>query len=258
MSPGGVTEGARRILETADGIVVLTGAGVSAESGVPTFRGPGGLWRSHRVEELATPEAFRRDPYLVWSWYASRRERLAACEPNAAHRALARLALGRPDVTLVTQNVDGLHERAAREQAGDADPTLALPLELHGALMRDRCVACGARTSPEGAVASSAPGREPVPRCRDCGGLLRPDVVWFGEPLDARVLGEAFAKARAAGVCLVVGTSAVVHPAASVPLATLEAGGVLIEVNPHPTPLTPYAVASIRGCAGDVIPALVD
>ncbi len=256
MSEEGHLGRARAILEAAERIAVLTGAGVSEESGLPTFRGEAGLWRSRRPEELATPEAFRRDPLLVWSWYAERRERLAACLPNAAHRAMARFALGEKDTTLITQNVDGLHERAAREEAGRGDPARALPLELHGALMRNRCTSCGARSRHEGPIDTSS--LEALPLCPTCGGLLRPDVVWYGEPLDAGVLGAAFGKARQAQVCLVVGTSAVVHPAASIPLATLEGGGAVIEVNPEPTPLTSHATASVRGRAGAVIPALLD
>ncbi len=255
MTAGASLQRAREIIRAAGRIVVLTGAGVSEESGIPTFRGPEGMWRSHRAEDLATPEAFRRDPLLVWSWYASRRMRIAACEPNPAHRALARWALGEKDTTLVTQNVDGLHERAAREAAGRADPTRALPLELHGAILRDRCSSCGVRSPALGTAPSCL---EELPRCETCGGLLRPDVVWFGEALDARVVNEAFAKAGSAEVCLVVGTSAVVYPAAAIPMATLESGGVIVEVNPDATPLTGYAAVSIPGRAAEVVPSLLD
>lgn len=247
---------ARELLEGADRIVVLTGAGISAESGVPTFRGQDGLWRSYRVEELATPEAFRRDPCLVWEWYAWRRRVVAGCAPNPGHRALARLALARPGaVTLVTQNVDGLHHRAAREEAdGKRDPGPALPLELHGQVHRDRCNDCGRRAE---AVAVDASSLETLPRCRACGGLLRPDVIWFGELLDAGVLNVALERAGDAGACIVVGTSAVVHPAASVPLATLHGGGMVIELNPEETPLSRLARVTLRGPAGDVLPALL-
>lgn len=247
-------ERGRGLLARAERVVVLTGAGISAESGVPTFRGEKGLWKSHRPEELATPEAFARDPLLVWEWYGMRRAKMAAVEPNDGHRALARFALERaPRVTLVTQNVDGLHTRAAREAA--PDPLPAVPLELHGAIARDRCSRCGRIWEPQGPPDLTSV--ETLPRCADCGALTRPDVVWFGEALDPEVLGASFEAARRADVCLVVGTSAVVHPAASVPLATLEAGGHIIEVNPEPTPLTPRAAVVLRGAAGTVLPVLL-
>lgn len=236
-------------------MVVLTGAGVSAESGVPTFRGAAGLWKRHRPEELATPEAFARDPRLVWEWYAWRRSIVAGCAPNEAHRALARLALGGgPATTLVTQNVDGLHHRAAREAAGHTDPSPALPLELHGAVHRDRCSRCGTRTP--GLAEVDVGSEASLPRCA-CGGLLRPDVVWFGEALDPEVLSAAFDAARRADLCLVVGTSAVVHPAASVPEVTRSNGGVVVEVNVEATPLTPAARVSLRGPAAKLVPALI-
>lgn len=247
---------ARAILAGARSVVVLTGAGISAESGVPTFRGPDGLWKSHRPEELATPQAFRKDPLLVWEWYAWRRAKVAACAPNAGHRALARLALqgGRP-VTLVTQNVDGLHEMAAREEAHGGDESPAVPLHLHGSLFGDRCSGCGARFPGSGVVDASA--LEALPRCPRCGALLRPDVVWFGESLDGRILDRAFEAATEADVCLAVGTSGVVHPAASIPLATVQAGGTLVEVNPEETALSPWATVRVRGAAALVLPAIL-
>lgn len=251
----GPLERARALVEKAARVVVLTGAGISAESGVPTFRGAGGLWRSHRPEELATPEAFERDPRLLWEWYAWRREIVAGCAPNEGHRTLARHALAREGaVTLVTQNVDGLHHRAAREAAERLDPAPAFPLELHGAIHRDRCSGCGRRTD---AMPVDASGARTLPRCGSCGALLRPDVVWFGEALDESVLADAFEAAQGAELCLVVGTSAVVHPAASVPLATLRAGGRIVEINPAPTPLSEHADAALRGPAGDLLPLLL-
>lgn len=259
MSPAGtpdpaVVGEARALLDGARAITVVTGAGISAESGVPTFRGPEGLWRSHRPEDLATPQAFRRDPRLVWEWYGWRRSLVAACRPNPGHLALARLAVERRwTVTLVTQNVDGLHEAAAREVAGDPSP--ALPLELHGALFRDRCSRCHRVTPARGAVDASSVAA--LPRCGACGALLRPDVVWFGEALDPGVLRRAFEAAGRADVCLVVGTSGLVHPAASIPGATLASGGVVVEVNPDATPLTPHARLSLRGTAGSLLPELL-
>ena len=250
-------ERARDLLGSAERVVVLTGAGVSAESGVPTFRGAQGLWKSYRPEELATPEAFARDPRLVWEWYAWRRAFIAECAPNDAHVALARLALSHADARLVTQNVDGLHHRAADAVAADdRPPDRAYPLEVHGAIHRDRCMECG-RRSP-GRHDIDATTAEALPRCSACSGLLRPDVVWFGEALDANVIGASFAAARAADVCLVVGTSAVVHPAASIPEVTHQAGGVVIEVNPEVTPMTSVAAVSLRGPAGALVPALLD
>lgn len=248
-------EHARALLADARSVVVLTGAGMSAESGLATFRGEDGLWKAHRPEELATPQAFARDPVLVWEWYAMRRERMAASHPNPGHYALARFALSREGVRIVTQNVDGLHTRAAREEAGGGDPRPALPLELHGALYRDKCSGCGRRWEATAAVDASSV--ETLPRCAACSALARPDVVWFGEMLDPAVLSAAFATARQADVCLVVGTSALVQPAASVPLATLERGGALIEVNPEPTPLSRQVAAELRGPSGEILPELL-
>lgn len=244
---------ARGLLAGADRVLVLTGAGMSAESGVPTFRGEGGLWRSHRAEDLATPQAFRRDPVLVWTWYAWRRELVGACAPNAGHRALARFA-SRTGARIVTQNVDGLHERAAREAGGGASSD---PLTLHGSLFGDRCSRCGRRSRSEGAV--DATSLDTLPRCSEpCGGLLRPDVVWFGESLDGDVLNEAFALARSADVCLVVGTSGLVHPAASLPGLTSGGGGSVIELNIEATPLSSLADIRLRGSAAELLPCLLE
>lgn len=254
--PEGLDE-ARRLVAEAGRVVVVTGAGMSAESGVPTFRGEDGLWRSHRPEELATPGAFRRDPELVWAWYRWRRRKVAACAPNAGHHALAAFAARRPGTRIVTQNVDGLHDVAAGAVARKAGGTRAAPvLELHGALFGNRCSGCGRRSSGrnDAAVEDDAP----LPRCETCRALLRPDVVWFGEGLDAVDLEEAFDAAGAADLCLVVGTSALVQPAASVPLATLRSGGHLVEVNPEPTPLSDRCRLTLRGSAAVVLPALLD
>ena len=244
-------ERARRLVREAGRVVALTGAGISAESGVPTFRDAGGLWKSYRPEELATPEALARDPRTVLEWYAWRRARLADCRPNAGHRALARFFLRRGVAGIVTQNVDGLHTRAALEEAGETPAAAALPLELHGAVGRDRCDGCGRRWPAE-------PLDETLPRCGDCGGLRRPDVVLFGETLDEGLLDRARRWAGRADLCLVVGTSAVVYPAAALPLATLRAGGTIVEVNPRRTELTGAAAVALRGEAGTVLPALLD
>ncbi len=222
-------------------LVVLTGAGVSAESGVPTFRGPQGLWRQVRPEDLATPEAFQRDPRLVWEWYDWRRQVVARCRPNAAHTTLASMERSLPEVTLITQNVDGLHQRAGSRNV----------LELHGSLWRARCVR-------EGTVVplTDVPLPQIPPRCRACGALLRPDVVWFGEPLNSRTLQAAMDAASRAEVMLVVGTSAVVYPAAQLPLIALDHGAYLIEINPEPTPLSPLAHERWAEPAGEALPRL--
>jgi NAD-dependent deacetylase len=247
---------ARRRIRGARGVVVLTGAGVSAESGVPTFRGGDGLWARYRVEELATPEAFARDARLVWEWYDMRRRRIMECAPNAAHRAIARLLLEREDATLVSQNVDGLHGRAIEDEGG----TLPHPrlLELHGTLFRVRCAGsrCTYRIVHREPVDSGSVAT--LPRCPECGGRLRPDVVWFGEMLPEETLELAFRRASEADVCIVAGTSALVHPAASVPLATLRAGGDLIEVNPEVTPLSVSARWCFRMGAGELLPRLLE
>lgn len=248
-------EQAKALLENARRIVAVTGAGISAESGVPTFRGPEGLWKSYRPEELATPEAFARDPQTVWEWYAWRRELITACSPNPAHLALARLALNRPDVAIITQNVDDLHTRAAREQAGVVDISPALPIELHGSINRDRCSACDSRQP--GSLVIDTTSTDTLPQCDQCSGLMRPDVVWFGEALDKAILERAFRLARSADLCLVVGTSALVHPAASVPLATIGNGGELIEINLQETSLTSYASAQLNAPAGTVLSELI-
>jgi NAD-dependent deacetylase len=241
---------------TRGSILILTGAGISAESGVPTFRGPDGLWKNHRFEDLATPEAFARDPRLVWEWYGWRREVVARCAPNAAHLAIARLTLAlRDQITLVTQNVDGLHTLAAEAEAAGGDPAPALPLELHGALFRSRCTRCDWRSEDRTPV--DATSRESLPTCPDCGSLARPDIVWFGEALDDDLLDRSFSAASVAEVCVVIGTSSIVHPAASIPLVASRAGGEVIEINPDATPLSALASRCLRGRAVDLVPALL-
>jgi NAD-dependent deacetylase len=224
----------------AERVAVLTGAGISAESGVPVFRGPGGLWRQFRPEDLAAPEAFRRRPELVWEWYLWRRERIAAARPHAGHVVLAELEARRDRVTLLTQNVDGLHQRAGS----------AAPLELHGNLWRVRCAAgCGfAAQDQEGEPRA-------VLRC-ECGAWLRPAVVWFGETLDPQTLQTATDVVRCADVVLVVGTSAVVYPVAALPEMARERGSRIVEINVDETPLSARADVVLRRPAGEVLPAL--
>lgn len=256
-----VVQEARRAVSDAERVVCLTGAGVSAESGVPTFRDPGdGLWSRFRPEELATPEAFRRDPCRVWEWYDLRRRAVLECEPNAGHLALARFLVRTPGAVLVTQNVDGLHQRAVEMAVRDAEvppgPVLDRILPLHGDLLRVRCSACSFQRPDRDPVDTSS--RDALPTCPRCGEPLRPAVVWFGEMLDPTILDRAFQAAGAASLCIVAGTSAVVHPAAAVPVATLSAGGALIEVNPEETPMTPRARWRLAGGAAQLLPLLLD
>jgi NAD-dependent deacetylase len=207
-------------IQSANHVMVLTGAGVSAASGVPTFRGAGGLWRSFRSEDLATPEAFDRDPRLVWEWYDWRRSTIAACEPNAAHQVLARWSR-RPGFTLVTQNVDGLHERA-----GSANV-----IRMHGSIWELRCRAsCTDRRWED----HRTPLPDLPPRCPACGGLARPGVVWFGELLDPDVLQRSI-EATSCDVFIAVGTSALVHPAAGLIARAKAHGAYTVEINPEPT-----------------------
>jgi NAD-dependent deacetylase len=249
-------EAARTLLARTEEVCVLSGAGMSAESGVPTFRGEDGLWKNYRPETLATPQAFRKDPRLVWEWYDWRRGLIRDCEPNAGHEALARFALGPQSVHIVTQNVDGLHEQAAREAAGERDPSPALPMELHGSIFRIKCTVCSYAIPHRDPIPTDS--ADDLPTCPACSRLLRPAVVWYGESLDPGVLTHAFESAQAASVCLVIGTSALVHPAASVPLATRDSGGILIEINPTETPLTAAAEFVFRGGSAQVLPALLD
>ena len=230
-------------LRRAQRIVALTGAGVSAESGVPTFRdAQTGLWARFDPRELATPSAFARQPRVVWDWYAWRRDLLAKVQPNAAHRALAALEDRTPHFTLVTQNVDGLHARAASRRV----------IELHGNIARVKC-------SRDGRVVEAWQDDDPAvpPRCPRCGAFLRPDVVWFEEMLPADALSAAEDAARAADVLLVVGTSAEVYPAAALPALARATGARVVEVNPAPTPLSGLADDCLRGPAGEILPALV-
>ncbi len=226
-------------------ILVLTGAGISSESGVPTFRGPDGLWKNFSPGDLATPDAFARDPALVWEWYGWRREKIAACRPNAAHQVLVEMEKAAVTAgmdggfTLVTQNVDGLHETAGSENI----------LRLHGSIWHTRCETCHALREER-----RVPLPEGVPVCSDCGGGLRPHVVWFGESLDAVTLNRAFTAARAARTVLVVGTSGLVTPAAYIPLAGKEAGARLVEINPERTPLSDHADEFIAGKAAEALP----
>jgi NAD-dependent deacetylase len=230
-------------LHRARRVVVLTGAGISAESGIPTFRDAlTGLWARFRPEELATPQAFLRDPKLVWDWYAWRRARAEEVLPNPGHSALVELESQVPEFLLVTQNVDGLHARAGSRRM----------VELHGNITRTKCFDCG-----RAADAGQPQGDTVPPRCARCDGMLRPDVVWFGEMLPEDALGEAMRAAAQCEVFLSVGTSTVVEPAASLPFVALDSGACVVEVNPDRTPLTPRARFVLQGSAASVLPSLV-
>jgi NAD-dependent deacetylase len=235
-------------LRSAHAVTVMTGAGISAESGVPTFRGADGLWRNYRATDLATPDAFARDPRLVWQWYRWRRGIIGRAEPNPGHLALARLQCRIPALTLITQNVDGLHQRAGSTDA----------IELHGNIWRARCArGCGVVRDAAGETPGDEPagGQDPVPVCA-CGALLRPDVVWFGEALDENRIDLAVLAAGQCQVFLAVGTSALVYPAAGLPLVAAKAGALVVEINVDDTPLTPHAGLVLRAKAAEVLPAL--
>lgn len=229
-------------LREARSVAVLTGSGVSAESGVPTFReAQTGLWARFDPEELATPEAFARDPGLVWEWYEWRRELVNKAAPNPGHEALAELERHVPQFVLITQNVDGLHRRAGSRNV----------VELHGNIRRSKC-------SREGDIVEPREDDTDVPpSCLRCGAMLRPDVVWFGEMLPAGALQEAYTAARSCDLFFSIGTSGVVQPAASLAFEALRSGAVVVEVNPGETPLTRHADYALRGLSGEVLPALV-
>ena len=234
-------------------ITVLTGAGVSAASGVPTFRGADGLWRNFRPEALATAEAFGRDPKLVWEWYAWRRFRIAACEPNAAHRVLAEWSLRFPNFKLITQNVDGLHEAAfAETMARPAGPSDVI--RLHGSIWEVSCWQNCAK-----APASWRDDRlqfdEIPPRCPHCKGPIRPGVVWFGETLDPAVVRQASAAAEC-DVFITVGTSAIVYPAAGFITAAKQKGAFTVEINPEATPATSIVDLALTGGAEMILPLI--
>jgi NAD-dependent deacetylase len=245
-------------LRGARAVAVITGAGISAESGVPTFRGADGLWRSFRPEELATPQAFARNPQLVWDWYRWRRGRIREAVPNAGHEVLARWDARVHDLLLLTQNVDGLHTRAGSRRL----------VELHGNIWRARCTRNAVHLfdeTPEKGVGSlfgePVPEKTPdpffdLPKCSSCGALLRPDVVWFGEALEGAAVNRALAAVRACEVLLLVGTSGVVYPVAGLPSLARQQGARVVEINVEPTPLSEVANVVLRGSSGIVLPAI--
>src|SRR5579863_9511973 len=224
------------LLKSAASVAVLTGAGVSAESGIPTFRSNGGYWQQYRFEDLATPEAFARDPKFVWTWYEERRRAIAKAQPNAGHFALVELERRKPAFTLITQNVDGLHDLAGSKNV----------IKLHGDIWVVRCLACRAERVDRAEL------NDLPPRCQ-CGGMLRPGVVWFGEMLPEGAMERAAAAVQAADVLIVAGTSAQVYPAAGlIPLAR-----AVIEINPEATPFSDEVTFSLRGTSAVLLQQLI-
>jgi len=228
-------------LKQAQRVAVLTGAGISAESGVPTFRGEEGLWKKFRPEELANFDAFIRNPKLVWEWYTYRKKIISEVEPNAAHYALVQLEEKYENFHLITQNVDNLHRLAGSKRI----------CELHGNIMRNRCVDCNKY------IDEIHFNQEELPRC-ECGGLIRPDVVWYGENLPQQVLMDSFTAANSSDVFFSIGTSAVVQPAASLPLEAKNAGAFVVEINIEPTVISHLIDESLLGKAADIMPKIIE
>ena len=241
MTPGSDLGFVRAKLAAAQSIVVLTGAGISADSGVPTFRGTDGLWRNFRAEDLATPGAFAQDPRLVWEWYNWRRELIATKQPNAAHKAVAEMERRHPQFWLITQNVDGLHRVAGSRKLS----------EIHGNIWMVRCTGC------QRVVENRAVPIQILPICAACHSLLRPHIVWFGESLAEEDLRRSNAALRSCDLCLIIGTSGVVYPAAGFASIAKEAGAFVVEINLDVTPHTSLVDVSLQGRAKDVVPLLV-
>jgi len=223
--------------------VVLTGAGISAESGVPTFRGKEGLWGKFKPEELATMDAFVSNPKIVWEWYNWRRQLMGEVKPNTGHYAIVDMENWFEHFTMITQNVDGLHKAAGTNNL----------LELHGNINRNKCLSCGCQFATDIDI-------EPdnIPVCSECGGKIRPDVVWFGEMLDPGIINRAFEESEKADVFFSVGTSAVVHPAASLPVVAKRQGATLVEINIEYTPLSDLADFHVSEKSGEFLPPLME
>lgn len=232
---------AKTVLDQADNVVVLTGAGISAESGVPTFRGEDGLWRSYKAEELATPEAFRRNPELVWEWYNWRRRLISETEPNAGHLSLVALERSKRHFALVTQNVDGLHRKAGSLRV----------FEIHGNIWTVRCSRCDIEMENNDVPLSG------LPLCPACNALQRPGVVWFGETLPPYLISAVFKALECCDVFMTVGTSGMVYPAASFAAEARRSGAFVLEVNLEPTPNSRHADLSLFGKAGEILPKLI-
>ena len=238
-----ISEELRRRFREANNVLVLTGAGVSAESGVPTFRGGGNtaVWKGMPFEVISSAGMLERDLPAVWEWFNYRRGLLEALKPNPAHEAIARWQDRFNDFTLVTQNIDGLHQAAGSREV----------IELHGSIWRARCVHCGERPNLRELRMDDG-----VPACFECSSLMRPDVVLFGEMLPAGAFEQAAAKAASCELCFVVGTSAVVYPAASIPEIARAAGAYVVEVNPERTPLSDFSDEVLTGNAGEILPVI--
>ncbi|TXT55383.1 MAG: NAD-dependent protein deacylase 1 [Candidatus Thorarchaeota archaeon] len=226
-------------IQGSEYLVSLTGAGISKESNVPTFRGADGLWKNHDAMELATPQAFRKDSKLVWEWYSWRQGLIAECSPNPGHDTLAKWEQQGLLKCLITQNVDGLHRRAKSEKV----------LEVHGDLWAIKCTEC----SYHSRLSKPADG---IPKCPECGSKLRPDVVWFGESLNPEIMKSVYRELELADTIIVIGTSALVQPAASFPLLVKQQGGKIIELNIEETPLTRYVDVHISGPSGVMLPKI--
>ena len=234
-------QGIRSRLSQAKSVTVLTGAGISADSGVPTFRGAEGLWKNFRPEELASPEAFEHDPRLVWEWYNWRRELLATKSPNPGHHALVELEQRTERFWLITQNVDGLHAAAGIQNLS----------EIHGNIWKVRCTSCGIVTDNHDVPI------EILPYCHSCQGLLRPHIVWFGESLNPEDLQNSYDALQACEVLIIIGTSGAVYPAASFGSVAKDHGAYVIELNLDPTPNSDLVDVAIQGRAKDLVPRLL-
>jgi NAD-dependent deacetylase len=239
-----ISEKLRQRFQAATNVLVLTGAGVSAESGVPTFRGGGNtaVWKGLPFEVISSAGMLERDLPAVWEWFNYRRGLLEALKPNPAHEAIARWEDRFSRFTLVTQNIDGLHQAAGSREV----------IELHGSIWRARCVRCGARHNLRELRIDNG-----VPECFDCGSSMRPDVVLFGEMLPVGAFEQAAAKAASCDLCFVVGTSAVVYPAAAIPEIARAAGAYVVEVNPEHTPISDSSDEVLAGSAGEILPLLL-
>jgi NAD-dependent deacetylase len=238
-----VSPGLARRISDARAIVAFTGAGVSAESGVPTFRGTDGIWSRLKPEELASMNAFMKNPGMVWEWYAHRKNIMSGISPNPGHLALVRMENLAPSFAVITQNIDNLHRRAGSRRI----------YELHGNIERNYCMQCGKAYGSDFAVADSG-----LPLCHGCGGLVRPDVVWFGEMLPEDEWNASVRAAEGADLFMSIGTSAAVYPAASLPLIARRSGAYLLEINPEPTPLTAQADEFLQGPSGVLLPLLAE
>ena len=236
-------EKAIEILKSAKSLFTLTGAGISAESGIPTFRGADGLWKNYSATDLATPQAFRKDPKMVWEWYHWRQGIISKAKPNPAHYALVALEKKMARFLLLTQNVDNLHPRAGSENV----------LELHGNIFRTRCLSCGEIADYQKPPETSS---NALPKCT-CGGSLRPDVVWFGEAIPQDIWQNSLDFLRRADAALICGTSGIVWPAAAIPEIAQHSNTRTIEINLEPTPVSSIVDVSIQGKAGDVLPKIV-